>query len=423
MRFIIFYAFSVFVFGQIPFSERNALLEIYQATNGLNWTQQANWGGPTGSEGTWYGVTVTDGHVTALNLVFNNLTGSDMSALGDLPALVELNLYGNNLSGPFPAELGLLTNLVRMNLSYWQTDGILPDFLGQLVNLEELRLVGCGLDFDLPETFSNLTHLKVLWLHTNNFTGKIPKSWGQMHALEDAGLGLCRFPAFEPTDPTDFGNLTNLDLHANGIQELPNPLFIEAQANLQSLKMHFNWLENNDCPYILAIESMNLTQFEYLPTSGPNIDCSQAFALFDPNLLAILVGSYDLDNNGYVSLSETQGVQMLDLANQGLRDIRGLSAFQDLVNLDLRGNQLMGIDDLIALPNLVSLDVRNNRLGPEACSVIQQLELAGVTVLYAEQGSDTEYLAALPNWPNPSLLALVPLVNQGLVYPLTCPNK
>lgn len=43
--------------ADIPQAQRDYLLAFHAATGGANWTQQDHWGGPLGTECTWYGVT------------------------------------------------------------------------------------------------------------------------------------------------------------------------------------------------------------------------------------------------------------------------------------------------------------------------------------------------------------------------------
>lgn len=103
----------------IPPSERQALLSVYESTGGASWDRNDGWGGPEGSESTWYGV-VTDPEnstVLALRLGDNSLEGPIPEALGDLPNLRELDLSANRLEGPLPAALAGLRSLVRLDLS------------------------------------------------------------------------------------------------------------------------------------------------------------------------------------------------------------------------------------------------------------------------------------------------------------------
>ena len=87
-------------------TDREALVAIYNATNGEFWARRQNWlsNAPIG---TWYGVTANaSGRVAELNLSENQLAGEIPSELGNLASLQELSLWGNGLSGEIPSELG-----------------------------------------------------------------------------------------------------------------------------------------------------------------------------------------------------------------------------------------------------------------------------------------------------------------------------
>ncbi len=56
--FTVLFFSSTLSYGAIPVSEKNALIALYNSTNGPGWTDSTNWNGASGTEGTWYGVTV-----------------------------------------------------------------------------------------------------------------------------------------------------------------------------------------------------------------------------------------------------------------------------------------------------------------------------------------------------------------------------
>ena len=87
-------------------SDRAALVALYNATGGRNWSRNRNWlsNAPMGE---WHRVTTdSDGRVTHLSLSFNQLTGEIPAELGDLTNLKGLWLDRNQLTGEIPAELG-----------------------------------------------------------------------------------------------------------------------------------------------------------------------------------------------------------------------------------------------------------------------------------------------------------------------------
>ena len=58
----------------VPELECDALVALYNSTNGPGWLYRTNWLVATAVDD-WYGVTVTDGHVTTLALIKNDLSG------------------------------------------------------------------------------------------------------------------------------------------------------------------------------------------------------------------------------------------------------------------------------------------------------------------------------------------------------------
>ncbi len=94
--------------------DQEALLLLYEATGGDQWTNGANW--PNQADiNDWEGVAVSGNRVTGLNLSGSNLTGSVPGELGDIVGLVNLNLSGN-LIEELP-DLSSLVNLTSMNVA------------------------------------------------------------------------------------------------------------------------------------------------------------------------------------------------------------------------------------------------------------------------------------------------------------------
>ena len=83
-------------------TDRETLVALYNATDGENWRDNANWlsDAPLGE---WYGVTTDDdGRVTELRLRNSELSGEIPADLGGLSNLEGLFLSGNQLSGCIP---------------------------------------------------------------------------------------------------------------------------------------------------------------------------------------------------------------------------------------------------------------------------------------------------------------------------------
>ena len=105
---------KITVLQGVPTIEKDALIALYNATDGPNWSNNTNWD-TAEPVGTWFGVTVDNGHVISINKNYGNLSGVLPSELQNLTALENLSLYDNNLSGAIPDLTGI-TSLDRLNL-------------------------------------------------------------------------------------------------------------------------------------------------------------------------------------------------------------------------------------------------------------------------------------------------------------------
>ena len=98
--------------------DREALVALYNLTNGDNWTRNKNWLSDA-ALGEWYGVeTNAEGRVIGLNLWKNQLSGPIPRELGNLSELTELILGVNQLTGTIPSEIANLTELESIDLGY-----------------------------------------------------------------------------------------------------------------------------------------------------------------------------------------------------------------------------------------------------------------------------------------------------------------
>ena len=89
--------------ANISSTEKEALVKLYKATNGSQWTNKWDLNAPVTS---WYGVKLQNDKVIALNLSSNHLVGQLPNEIGDLVNLQSLNLFKNDISGLIPKAPG-----------------------------------------------------------------------------------------------------------------------------------------------------------------------------------------------------------------------------------------------------------------------------------------------------------------------------
>jgi len=202
----------------IPAEERAALIALYNATGGDNWTNQDGWKTPPlhtdgfalpGTEGDWDGAVVSGDHVIGIFLSNNQLNGSIPPELGNFSNLEDLKLGSNQLSGSIPPELGNLSNLQYLYLYDNQLSGSIPPELGNLSNLEVLELRHNQLSGSIPPELGKLSNLGELDLSENQLNGSIPPELGNLSNLW--GLYLCT-NQLSGSIPQELGNLSNLGM-------------------------------------------------------------------------------------------------------------------------------------------------------------------------------------------------------------------
>ena len=172
---------------EIPAIEHQALVALYESTNGAGWTNKVGWL-ETNTPCSWYGVHCEGGTVFGLNFDGNRLAGSIPPELGDLRNLTYLVFQGNWLSGNIPVELGNLYRLRILELNDNYLSGPIPPQLGELSDLVALNLHNNQLSGSIPEALGNLTSLRDLYLHENELVGKIPEELGKLHDLREMFL-------------------------------------------------------------------------------------------------------------------------------------------------------------------------------------------------------------------------------------------
>lgn len=208
-------------------TDRQALMDLYDATGGDSWSNNRGWGKGKASNG-WFGVQVNrKGRVVRLDLQANNLAGSLPASIGELTELRYLNLKQNRLTGDLPEEIanleslqflllsgrtfdphytndhhpgkenettneftgqlppewGDLPRIEHIELSHNRLSGNIPPEWGKMTTLRGLWLNGNGLGSELTAVLGNLINLRNLTLSHNNYNGVVPEEWSEMRQM------------------------------------------------------------------------------------------------------------------------------------------------------------------------------------------------------------------------------------------------
>lgn len=160
----------------ITLTECLALWSFYNAANGDNWYDNANWL-QSSDVSTWFGVSLTGSvlpyHVSAIVLPNNNLSGT-IIWVDSLAQLMELNLSQNSLWWGLPTSVVWLTGLRILDLSSNNFSGSLPANYSDIPNLEVLDLGDNSLVGELPSSWNSWWWLSVLSLENNSLEGEFP---------------------------------------------------------------------------------------------------------------------------------------------------------------------------------------------------------------------------------------------------------
>lgn len=179
-------------------SQKEALIALYDATDGNNWTNNTNW--CTEADLTeWYGIRCDYyGNIISLDLSNNNLTGQIPEEISQLTSLYYIYLSNNSLSGPIPESFYKLSNLRYCYLYNNKLTGALSPQIGNLSQLEYANISGNQLSGTVPEELKNLTSLISFIFSDNYLSGELPLSvtstpWWQQSGwrnIEQNGTGF-----------------------------------------------------------------------------------------------------------------------------------------------------------------------------------------------------------------------------------------
>lgn len=215
---------EVYTEGLVPDAiEFAALKDLYDSLAGSGWTNKTGWPAagswPASATSTqmdaWFGIVVTGGDITEINMSNNNLTGKIPASIGNLTKLKNLYLLTNKLNGRIPSSIGNLTALENLSLYNNMLTGSIPSTIGNMTALRQLQLFSNQLSGPIPSEIGNLPNLWMLRLYTNQLSGSLPSSMGSLSNLGYLEIAQNQFTGSIPATFSNLVNLLRIDLSNN----------------------------------------------------------------------------------------------------------------------------------------------------------------------------------------------------------------
>jgi V8-like Glu-specific endopeptidase len=230
---------------EISKKECNALIVLYESTDGENWTDNSGWN-VTNTPCSWYGVTCKNGSVEKLELSNNNLNGSISKKFFKLKKLEKLDLSYNEIDASILKNVKKFKNLITLLLNNCKLSGKIPNSLTKLNKLEELDLHDNCLKTKVSNKLKKwLDALNPGWDQTQTGCSScIPGTDTDNDRLDDCyetNTGVYKSPTDTGTDPNNpdtdgdaindgdevLGTLAGLDLPAMGVSPVRKNILIE----------------------------------------------------------------------------------------------------------------------------------------------------------------------------------------------------
>jgi Leucine-rich repeat (LRR) protein len=287
--------------------------------------------------------------------------------------------------------------VISIRLSSNNLSGNIPSSLGNLTNLSRLELGNNQLSGSIPTALGNLTNLDFLTLNNNQLSGSIPTALGNLTNLDYLALNNNQLSG---NIPAELGNLIKLNtLYLNN-----NQLSGSIPAELGNLTyLGFLYLNNNQLSGSIPAELGNLTRLNTLHLNNNQLSGSipaelgnltnLSFLYLNNNQLSgsIPVELENLINIGYLFLSYNQLSGTIPLELGKLTKLHGL--FLDY-------NQLSGSipKELGNLESILILSLSDNKFRSKIPTTFSQLTNLEELNLRNNQLRDTvpAFLASLP---------------------------
>ncbi|RHN58873.1 putative leucine-rich repeat-containing, plant-type, leucine-rich repeat domain, L [Medicago truncatula] len=357
----------------------------------------------------WHGVTCKDGHVTALDLSQESISGglNDSSAIFSLQYLQSLNLAFNDFHSVIPKDLHKLKNLRYLNFSDAGFEGQVPKEISHLTRLvtldlsslitshQNIKLENPNIETllknltDITELYldgvaisasgekwvralSSLKGLRVLSMSSCNLSGPFDSSLSKLQSLYFLKLNHNNLSSILPDSFANFSNLTILQLSSCGLNGF-SPKHIFQLQTLKFLDISDNqYLHGSlpDFPPLAALQYLNLSHTNFsgsLPNSFSNLK----------HLSTIDLSYCQFNGTLPRSMSKLTQLLYLDLSSNNLTGpLPSFNMSKNLTYISLFLNHLSGnlpSDHFEGLINLVSVNLGFNSFNGNVPSSVLKL--------------------------------------------------
>jgi len=324
---------SVTVHSQVSEADSLALVDLYESTNGTGWTVSTSWLVDSVTE--WFGVTVSGGRVTRIQLGTNNLIGPLPVSIGDLTELSFLGLMNNQISDTIPSEIGNLTKLVSIFWANNQLSGKIPSTINKLTSLIGFFAKNNQLAGPLPSELGGCTELVNMVLDSNQIDDTIPSELGLLGKLQHLSL---RSNKLTGSIPPQLGNISSM-----------KKLYLSDNQLSGAIPPELGNLSNADIVY-LGSNQLSDT----IPSSLGNLS----------SVTKLYLGENQLTGTIPDALDNLLNLTWLSLANNRLEGTvpSTFTSLTALATLILSHNRLTGLINFTGMPALASLNVEGNSL-------------------------------------------------------------
>uniref|UniRef100_A0A0E0NA29 non-specific serine/threonine protein kinase n=1 Tax=Oryza rufipogon TaxID=4529 RepID=A0A0E0NA29_ORYRU len=322
-------------------------------------------------------------NLVALNASNNSFVGQILSSLCiNAPSFAVLDLSFNQFGGSIPLDISNCSMLRVLKGGHNNFHGALPDELFNASSLEYLSFPDNFLNGVLDDAnIIKLSKLSILDLEQNMFSGKIPKSIGQLKRLKELRLGENKLYGELPSTLGNCTNLKILDLKFNNLSGDLGKIDFSSLSNLTTIDLLVNNFSGTVPESIYACTNLIVLRIARNNFHG---EFSQTM-----NRLRSLV-FLSVADNAFTNIRTAlhifktfRNLKMLliggNFKNEVLPEDETIDGFENLQHLSISGSSLYGKMPvwLSKLTNLEKLHLYDNQLtGSVPLKALDMLDLS-----------------------------------------------